>query len=81
MAVNPTIREYIDSLSILELINNPEFCRLEINKGVCNAPDYWEIGFESTSRSVNGLWNTFYGQEVWDKFYKIYKLKDNVLSA
>lgn len=76
MAINQSIGEYIDSIPLMDILNNnPHFSNLKIMKGINGSPDYWEITFETNERSPNRLWVTFYGSESFSNFYKLYKLK------
>lgn len=68
--------ELIDNMTMDEILNHPEFYRLEVFKGIGGTPDYWQITFESqTQNHPNPTWLTFTNREVITKYYTYYKLK------
>lgn len=68
--------EFIDNMSIDEIINHPQFYSLSISRGLEGAPDFWVVTFESNKRNEKGIWITFNNAESFDKLFRYYKLKE-----
>lgn len=65
--------EWIDKLSIEEIIRKDNFVSLAIFHGI-GSPDYWEITFESNVRGSEGLY-VFNSSKSPHKYFRFYKLK------
>lgn len=67
--------EFIDNMSMDEILNHPQFFSLQIEKGVYSAPDYWQVTFESNKKDENGKWLDLAGNPILNKKFRYFKLK------
>lgn len=72
-----TTGDVIDKMSIDEIINHPDFVKLEVFKGFNRiGPDYWEITFAAKPLPGTGQWITMFNQKIPFSTYKFYKTKE-----
>ena len=68
--------EFIDNMTMDEILSHPQFYSLHITKGIEGNPDYWKVTFESNQRSESGrAWLSLNGSEIYNKLFCYYKLK------
>lgn len=68
--------EFIDNMTMDEILNHPQFYSLQIEKGLQGQPDYWKVAFESNKRNEAGTaWVSLDGKDIFHKYFFYFKLK------
>lgn len=68
--------EFIDKMTMDEIINHPQFFSLHIEKSLNGSPDYWKVTFESNKRNeANTAWVSLNGTDIFHKHFVYYKIK------